>query len=102
MVRVVTLDVDAVRTFVTVADHRSFTRAAEALGTTQGAVSVKLKRLEDRLGQRLIERTPRQVRLSAQGEIFIVSAREFLAAHERAVARWRALPLPDAPAQAKD
>jgi DNA-binding transcriptional LysR family regulator len=83
---VVTLDVDAVLTFVTVADHRSFTRAAEALGTTQGAVSVKLKRLEERLGQRLIERTPRQVRLSAQGEIFIASARAFLAAHERAVA----------------
>ncbi|WP_298960375.1 LysR family transcriptional regulator [uncultured Methylobacterium sp.] len=82
----VTLEVDAVRAFVLVADHRSFTRAAEALGTTQGAVSVKLKRLEDRLGQRLIERTPRQVRLSAQGEIFIPSARAFLAAHERAVA----------------
>ena len=86
MVPVLTLDVDAVRTFVTVADHRSFTRAAEALGVTQGAVSVKLRRLEDRLGHRLIERTPRQVRLSAQGEIFIGAAREFLAAHERAVA----------------
>lgn len=86
MARVVTLDVDAVRTFVAVADHRSFTRAAEVLGTTQGAVSVKLKRLEERLGQRLIERTPRQVRLSAQGEIFLVPARAFLAAHERAVA----------------
>lgn len=86
MVPVLTLDVDAVRTFVTVADHRSFTRAAEALGVTQGAVSVKLRRLEDRLGHRLIERTPRQVRLSAQGEIFIGAAREFLAAHERALA----------------
>lgn len=85
MVAVTTLEVDAVRTFLTVADHRSFTRAAEALGTTQGAVSVKLKRLEERIGQRLIERTPRQVRLSAQGELFIEPAREFLAAHERAV-----------------
>lgn len=81
-----TLEVDSVRAFLMVADHRSFTRAAEALGTTQAAVSVKLKRLEDRLGQKLIERTPRQVRPSAQGEIFIPSAREFLAAHERAVA----------------
>jgi DNA-binding transcriptional LysR family regulator len=89
MVGVTTLDVDAVRAFLAVADCRSFTRAAEVLGTTQGAVSVKLKRLEDRLGQRLIERTPRQVRLSAQGEIFIQSAREFLAAHERAVAALR-------------
>ena len=81
-----TLEVDAVRAFLMVADHRSFTRAADVLGTTQGAVSVKLKRLEDRLGTRLIERTPRQVRLSAQGEVFIQSAREFLDAHERALA----------------
>lgn len=81
-----TLDVDGVRAFLMVADHRSFTRAAEALGTTQAAVSVKLKRLEERVGRKLIERTPRQVRLSAQGEIFIPLAREFLAAHERAIA----------------
>ncbi|SMH39227.1 LysR family transcriptional regulator [Azospirillum agricola] len=84
------LDVDAVRAFLAIADHSSFTRAAEALGTTQGAISVKLKRLEDRLGTRLVERTPRQVRLSAQGELFIDSAREFLAAHERAIARLTA------------
>lgn len=57
------LEVDAVRAFVMIADLQSFTRAAEALGSTQGAVSVKLKRLEDRLGKKLIERTPRQVRL---------------------------------------
>ncbi len=81
-----TLEVDGVRIFLTVADQKSFTRAAEVLGTTQGAVSVKLKRLEDRLGIRLIERTPRHVRLSAQGEVFLPSAREFLAAHERALA----------------
>lgn len=81
-----TLDVDAVLAFVSVADHKSFTRAAEALGTTQGVVSVKLKRLEERLGKRLIERTPRHVRLSAQGELFLPSARELLAAHERALA----------------
>ncbi|MFD2204959.1 LysR family transcriptional regulator [Kiloniella antarctica] len=80
-----TLEVDAVRTFVMIADLQSFTRAAEALGSTQGAVSVKLKRLEDRLDQKLIERTPRQVRLSMQGEIFITSARDFLAAHDRAI-----------------
>jgi DNA-binding transcriptional LysR family regulator len=81
-----TLDVDSVEAFVAIADLQSFTRAAKALGTTQGAISVKLKRLEDRLGQKLIERTPRTVRLSAQGAGFIESARDFLAAHERAVA----------------
>jgi DNA-binding transcriptional LysR family regulator len=80
------LDVDAVKAFVAIADLQSFTRAAEALGTTQGAISVKLKRLEERVGQKLIERTPRLVRLSAQGAVFLASARDFLAAHDRAVA----------------
>jgi len=80
------LDVDAVRAFVMVADLHSFTRAAKALGTTQGAISVKLKRLEDKIGQRLVERTPRSVRLSAQGALFLDGARGFLAAHERALA----------------
>jgi DNA-binding transcriptional LysR family regulator len=81
-----TLDVDAVKAFVAIADLQSFTRAAEALGTTQGAISVQLKRLEERVGRKLIERTPRMVRLSAQGMVFLDSARDFLAAHDRAVA----------------
>lgn len=81
-----TLDVDAVQAFVAIADHRSFTRAAKALGTTQGAISVKLKRLEERIGHRLIERTPRSVRVSAQGVVFLDVARDFLAAHDRAIA----------------
>lgn len=79
------LDVEAVQAFVTIANLQSFTRAADALGTTQGAISVKLKRLEERLGHKLIERTPRLVRLSAQGAVFVEAAREFLAAHDRAL-----------------
>jgi DNA-binding transcriptional LysR family regulator len=43
------LDLDAVRAFVLVADLHSFTRAADALDTTQSAVSLKLKRLETHL-----------------------------------------------------
>lgn len=52
------LDLDAVEAFVRVAELESFTRAAEAMQTSQAAVSLKLKRLEDRLGCRLLERTP--------------------------------------------
>lgn len=81
-----TLDVEAVKAFVLVADFQSFTRAADALGTSQAAISMKLKRLEERLGEKLIERTPRLVRLSARGAVFLGAAREFVAAHERAVA----------------
>jgi DNA-binding transcriptional LysR family regulator len=87
-----TLDLDAVQAFVLVADLRSFTRAAEALGTTQSAVSLKLKRLEDRLRHRLVERTPRLVRLSAEGTAFLERARELLSAHERALGQLEGVP----------
>jgi DNA-binding transcriptional LysR family regulator len=81
-----TLDVDAVRAFALVAELQSFTRAAQATGTTQSAVSLKLKRLEDRLATRLVERTPRSVRLTASGANFLERARDLLAAHDRALA----------------
>jgi len=80
-----TLDIEAVQAFVLVADLSSFTRAAEAAGTTQSAISLKLQKLERRLGRRLVERTPRLVRLSAAGAAFLDRARDLIAAHERAV-----------------
>ncbi len=80
------LDLDAVQAFVHITDLGSFTRAAEAMQTTQAAVSLKLKRLEDRLGCRLVERTPRYVQLSVPGAAFLDHARELLQVHERALA----------------
>lgn len=78
------LDIDAVQAFVRIAELGSFTRAAEVTQTTQSAVSLKLKRLEERLGCRLIERTPRYVELSARGAAFLEHARELLEVHDRA------------------
>ena len=83
------LDIDAVRAFALVAELGSFTRAAGVAGTTQSAVSLKLKRLEDRLATRLIERTPRSVRLTAEGAAFLERAHELLGAHDRALAGLR-------------
>ncbi|MGJ4943669.1 LysR family transcriptional regulator [Bradyrhizobium sp. HKCCYLS1011] len=80
------LDLDAVHAFVRIAELGSFTLAADAMRTTQAAVSLKLKRLEDRLGCRLIERTPRYVQLSERGAAFLDHARELLAVHDRALA----------------
>jgi len=80
-----TLDPAAVKAFVLTAELQSFTRAAEALDSTQSAISLKLRRLEARLGRRLLERTPRRVRLSADGAAFLDAARELVAAHERAL-----------------
>jgi DNA-binding transcriptional LysR family regulator len=77
------LDVDAVRAFVLTADLSSFTRASEALGCAQAAISLKVKQLETRLNRRLLDRTPRRVRLTSDGIVFLEAARDLLAAHDR-------------------
>lgn len=82
------LDIDAVKAFVLTAELRSFTRAAEALDLTQPLVSIKLRKLEEHLGRRLLERTPRDVRLSAEGAIFLEAARDLIATHNRAEAAF--------------
>lgn len=79
------LDIDAVRAFTLVADLKNFTRAAQALGLTQSAVSLQLKRLEARLGRQLVSRTPRMVQLTADGTGFLERARALIEAHDRAV-----------------
>jgi DNA-binding transcriptional LysR family regulator len=80
-----TLDIATVQAFLLVADLQSFTRAAEALGTTQAAVSLKLQRLETLLGKRLVERSPRAVGLTADGASFLDRARALMVAHDRAL-----------------
>lgn len=85
------LDLELVRAFVHVAELSSFTRAAEALGGTQAGVSLKLRKLEERLGRTLLERTPRLVRLTADGSAFLERARRLLAA-DRDARLWDAAP----------
>jgi DNA-binding transcriptional LysR family regulator len=80
-----TLDIPTVQAFLLVAELQNFTRAAEALGTTQAAVSMKLQRLESVVGKRLVERSPRAVRLTADGAAFLVNARSLMEAHDRAL-----------------
>jgi DNA-binding transcriptional LysR family regulator len=80
-----TLDIDTVQAFLLVAELQSFTRAAEALGATQAAVSMKLQRLEAVVGKRLVERSPRAVTLTADGAAFLQHARALMEAHDRAL-----------------
>lgn len=79
------LDLEAVQAFLLVADLGSFTRAAETMHTTQSAVSLKLKKLESRLGCRLVDRSPRYVQLSAEGASFLPKARALMHAHDKAL-----------------
>ncbi|MBR1160463.1 LysR family transcriptional regulator [Bradyrhizobium elkanii] len=81
-----TLDIHTVQAFLLVAELQGFTRAAEALGTTQAAISMKLQRLETVLGKRLVERSPRAVRLTADGAAFLHHARALIDVHDRALA----------------
>lgn len=82
------LDLEAVTAFLRTAELSSFTRAAEALGSTQSLVSTRIKRLEGHLGQTLLQRHPRLVRLTPEGERFLPAARELMTAHGRALAAF--------------
>lgn len=87
------LDLDWVLAFIRVAELSSFTRAAEALGTTQAGISLKVRKLEDRLGRTLLARTPRLVRLTADGAAFLERAQRLVAA-ERDARLWDRPALP--------
>ncbi len=87
-----TLDLSTVQAFLLVAELQSFTRAAEVLGATQAAVSMKLQRLEATLGRRLVERSPRAVRLTADGSNFLRHARALMEAHDRALSGGQPAP----------
>jgi DNA-binding transcriptional LysR family regulator len=72
------------RSFVAVADSGNFTRAAERLHLTQSTVSQQLRRLEESLGCRLLDRSQRQVVATAEGEQLLGYARRILALQEEA------------------
>lgn len=61
------LDLDQLRTFVKVAERGSFSAAAQQLGITQPAVSLRIRQLETRLGLVLLERVGKRVRPTAAG-----------------------------------
>ena len=74
----INLELNLVRSFVAIAEVRSFTRAGERLGRSQSAISLQIRRLEDQIGLRLLSRDPRQVVLTADGEAFLPQARRLL------------------------
>lgn len=85
---VVNLPTDLLRTFVTVIEVESFTRAAEILGRTQPAVSLQVKRLEQLVGEVLIRRDGKENSLTEQGEALASYARQILRLNDLAVARF--------------
>ncbi|MFC0409492.1 LysR substrate-binding domain-containing protein [Roseomonas elaeocarpi] len=83
------IDPDLLRSFVLVAEGGSITRAAQAVGRTQSAVSMQMRRLEDTLGQSLLQRSPRGLTPSAAGLWLLDRARRLLEMNDEIVAGFR-------------
>ncbi|MEW2115989.1 LysR substrate-binding domain-containing protein [Streptomyces sp. NPDC005474] len=84
------LDLRLVRYFTVVAEQLHFGRAAEILRVAQPSLSRQIRRLEQELGARLLDRTPQGSRLTEAGEVFLPHARALLRTATRAAAQTRA------------
>jgi DNA-binding transcriptional LysR family regulator len=87
MNRLRNLDLGTLRSFVTIADSGSMTRAASRLFLTQSAISMQIKRLEDSLGFSVLERAPRGMTPTAEGEQLLHFANQILALNDEAMGR---------------
>lgn len=86
MRKFVNLQTDLLRTFVTVVDMDSYTSAGKALGRTQPAISLQIKRLEELVGTKLVKHTGRKLELTDDGQSLIGYSRDILRVNDSAVA----------------
>lgn len=84
------LESDLLRTFLTIAETHSFSRAAELIHRTPSAVSMQMKRLEELLERPLFRRGGRRVELTPEGDMLVGYARRLLQLNEEAVATFLA------------
>jgi DNA-binding transcriptional LysR family regulator len=79
------LDMDVLRTFATAFELGSFARAADRLGRSQSAVSTQLRKLEDQIGQPLVQKSGRGLVLTTAGESLFSYAKRILELNDEAV-----------------
>lgn len=82
------LDLDQLKTFVAIVHEGSFTRAADAVHKTQSAVSMQMRRLEERVGKPLFFRDGRQSKLTDDGERLLAFARRMVKLNDEALAAF--------------
>lgn len=83
-----TLDLDQLRTFVAIAEAGSFTRAAEVVHKTQSAVSMQMRRLEERIGKSIFARDGRMSKLTEDGERLLGYARRMVRLSDETLAAF--------------
>lgn len=71
------MELHPLRVFLTVASEKSFSRAAERLLRTQPAISLSIQRLESEMGEKLIDRSAKDLLLTDAGKIVLEYARRF-------------------------
>ena len=84
----INLSTELLRSFITVIEVASFTRAAEILGRTQPAISLQVKRLEESVGYDLIKRKGKEISLTERGEALAIHARQMLRLNDLAIAQF--------------
>jgi DNA-binding transcriptional LysR family regulator len=85
------VELTPLRYFRAIAEAGHMTRAAEALGVTQPALSAVVRKLEDEVGAALLHRTGKGVALTDAGRVFLARAEESLRAADEAIAQVREL-----------
>jgi DNA-binding transcriptional LysR family regulator len=84
----VLLDIDQLRTFIAIAETGSFTKAAEVVNKTQSAVSMQMKRLEERLDRPIFARDGRASKLTEDGSRLLDYARRLVKLNVETVAAF--------------
>jgi DNA-binding transcriptional LysR family regulator len=83
------MELKHLRSFLAVAEHLHFRRAAETIHLSEPALSVQIRTLEEEMGVQLFVRDRRKTLLTPAGQAFFEDAREMVVRSERAVARAR-------------
>ncbi|MGC1480518.1 MAG: LysR family transcriptional regulator [Chthoniobacterales bacterium] len=86
------MQIESFRVFRDLVEAASFSRAAEANGITQSAVSQQIRSIEKKFGARLIDRNHREFALTSEGEAFLTASREILDAYENLARRIESIP----------
>ncbi|MGW2222722.1 LysR family transcriptional regulator [Nonomuraea sp. NPDC001684] len=86
------VEIRLLRHYVAVAEELHFSRAAQRLYVAQQALSRDVRKLEDRVGRRLLERTTRKVALTPEGRLLLTRAREILALYDATMLDLRGRP----------
>jgi len=79
------MDLAQLRIFVCVVQERSFSRAAEKLLRTQPAISIAMRRLEEEVGEQLIDRAGRTLNVTEAGAVLLTYAQRMLRLHDEAL-----------------